>query len=74
MIANPKLEQTKDSEKAMELERARVYLSFFPELVDKKELAARIAEKFGDDPTEILNDSVFATPVDEGMAKSEMDR
>lgn len=73
LIANPKSEMTKDSEKAMQLEKVRVYLSFFPELVDKPELAAQTAEKMGDDPTKIFKESMFPGLVDEGAAKSQFD-
>ena len=72
-ITNPKLESTKESDKALELERVRVYLTFFPELVNKAELAARLAEKFGDDPTKILKDEAFPGAVDEGTFKAEQD-
>ncbi len=51
---NPKSETSKDIEKALQLEKVRVYLSFFPELINKAELAAQTAEKMGDDPTKVL--------------------
>jgi len=73
LIANPKTEQTRESEKAMHLEKARVYLSFFPELVDKQELAAQTAEKMGDDPTKIFKEGMFAGIADEGAQRSEFD-
>lgn len=66
LVVNPKLETTRESERALTLEKARVYLSFFPELIDKKELAADIAEKFGDDPTKIFTDEVIASVIAEG--------
>ena len=69
LTANPKLEQTREAEKALELEKARVYMSFFPDLVDKKELAARIAEKFGDDPTKIFTEQTIASVIQEGADK-----
>jgi len=59
MVMNPKSAGSKDLDKAMQLEKVRVYLSFFPELVDKVELAAQTAEKMGDDPTKILKPDVL---------------
>ena len=41
------------------LEKTKVYMSFFPDIVNKEELAAQMAEKFGDDPTKILKESIF---------------
>ncbi len=59
MVTNPKSEGSKEVEKALQLEKVRVYLSFFPELIDKNELAAQTAEKMGDDPAKILKPEVF---------------
>jgi len=53
---------TKDIEKAMQLEKVRVYMSFFPQQVDVNELAAETAEKMGDDPSKILKQQVFQPP------------
>lgn len=59
VVSNPKKEATRDIEKAMQLEKVRIYLSFFPELVDKTELAAQTAEKLGDDPEKIFKEGTF---------------
>lgn len=56
---NPKNDSTMEAEKALQLEKVRVYMSFFPQLVNMQELAATTAEKMGDDPTKILNPDVF---------------
>ncbi len=66
LVANAKSETNKDLEKALQLEKVRVYMSFFPNLVNTKELAAQTAEKMGDDPTKVLNDEVFQPPVEPG--------
>ena len=74
LVPNPKSEVSKDLEKALQLEKVRVYMSFFPQLVNVKELAAQTAEKMGDDPTKVLMDEVFGiTPnagreVDKGVS------
>ena len=73
LVSNPKSEQTRDAEKAIHLEKVRVYLSFFPELINKQELAAQTAEIMGDDPTKILIPDAFPQPVEEGLKKSEVD-
>lgn len=74
--ANPYSEQTKDADKALHLEKVRVYLSFFPDLVDKAELFAQTAEKMGDDPTKIMNQDALKNilgQMDEGAQKSMVD-
>ncbi|NHZ84538.1 MAG: hypothetical protein GWP19_01485 [Planctomycetia bacterium] len=74
MVVNPKSDENKDSERALQLEKVRVYMSFFPEQVNIKELAAQTAEKMGDDPTKILNEDVFPMPPDEKTRNSELDK
>lgn len=71
LVANPKNEKSKELEQALQLEKVRVYLSFFPNLVNVNELAAQTAEKMGDDPTKVLNDAVFVPP-QENKEKSPM--
>lgn len=66
LVSNPKKEASKDLEQALQLEKVRVYLSFFPDLVNIPELAAETAEKMGDDPTKILKQEVFQGPNDPG--------
>lgn len=68
LVPNPKVESTKEVEKALQLEKVRVYMSFFPELIDMNELAAQTAEKMGDDPAKILKQEIInPQPVNEGM-------
>lgn len=50
-----KTEMTRDMEKAIMMEKVRVYKSFFPNLVNDKELFAQLLEKMGDDPTKLMN-------------------
>lgn len=56
IVPSQKREATKDMNKALQLEKTRVYSTFFPDLVDRTELASQLAESFGDDPTKIFND------------------
>lgn len=53
---------TKDVEKALQLEKVKTYMEFFPQQIDVNELAAQTAEKFGDDPAKVLSQSVFKPP------------
>jgi hypothetical protein len=64
-VPNPDSETTKETEKALQLEKVRVYKSFWPNLVDDIELAAQTAVKMGDDPTKIFKDSVFNPEIPE---------
>lgn len=74
LVANPKSESSKDLEKAIQLEKARIYMSFFPNIVNVQELAAQTAEKLGDDPAKILKQDAFQTPEEiEKAAKTQQD-
>ncbi len=59
LVPSPKNELNKDAEKAIQLEKVRVYLSFFPEMVNKQELLAQTAEKMGDDPAKIIAENIL---------------
>lgn len=59
---NKRQESTQDIRKALQLEKTRIYMSFFPDLVDREELAAELAEIMGDDPTKILKKEVLNPP------------
>lgn len=54
LAVNQKQENTKELMKAMQLEKVRVYMSFFPSIIDQVELAAQTAEVMGDDPTKVI--------------------
>lgn len=59
LVSNPKKEMSQDIEKSLQLEKVRVYLSFFPQIININELAAETAEVLGDDPTKILMPQAF---------------
>lgn len=63
LAVNQKSENTRELQKALQLEKVRVYMSFFPNQVDQLELAAQTAEIMGDDPTKILRADSFQQPV-----------
>jgi hypothetical protein len=65
LVPNPKVESTKEVEKALNLEFVRVINSFFPDLVDRNELAAELIEKMGKDPAKILRQDILnPQPID----------
>lgn len=59
LVPSTKNDVNKDMEKAIQLEKVRVYLSFFPEMVNKAELLAQTAEKMGDDPTKVIAENIL---------------
>lgn len=59
VVENPKSDQTKDMAKALQLEKVKTYLSFFPSIVDVNELAIQTAMLMGDDPTKIIKQEVL---------------
>lgn len=62
LVSNPKKEMSQDIEKSLQLEKVRVYMSFFPQQININELAAETAQIMGDDPTKILNADVINPP------------
>lgn len=54
LAVNQKQDNTREMMKALQLEKVRVYMSFFPNIVDQLELAAQTAEIMGDDPTKVI--------------------
>lgn len=59
LVPSTKNDTNKDMEKALQLEKTRVYLSFFPDMVNKEELLAQTAEKMGDDPAKIIAENIL---------------
>ncbi len=53
---------TKDIEKALQMEKAKIYVELFPQQIDMNELAAATAEKLGDDPAKVLKPEIFNPP------------
>ena len=62
VVPNAKKEATRDIEKALQMEKVRIYMSFFPQLVDMTELAAQTAEVLGDDPAKVFKEEVINPP------------
>jgi hypothetical protein len=60
IVQNPKSENTRDMDKAVQLEKVKVYKSFFPEVIDDAELAAQTMEKMGDDPSVLMKENLLA--------------
>ncbi|MCK9371300.1 head-tail connector protein [Candidatus Dojkabacteria bacterium] len=59
LVPSTKNDTNKDMEKALQLEKDRVYLSFFGDMVNREELLAQTAEKMGDDPAKIIKEDVL---------------
>lgn len=59
LVASVKNDVNKDMEKALALEKVRVYLSFFPDMVNKEELLAQLAEAMGDEPSKIIAENIL---------------
>lgn len=59
MVANTKSEKTKDIEQAIQLEKVKVYKTFFDGMINDAELLAETAEKLGDDPSKIIKPEVL---------------
>ena len=75
VIQNPRTEDTKEVEQAMQLEKVRVYKSFWPNLVDDAELLAQTAEKMGDDPIKIMKpDAIPGSQPDESAQNQMQDK
>lgn len=66
LVPSVKNDVNNDMEKALHLEKVRVYKTFFPNLINDEELLAQTAEKFGDDPTKIMKESVLNPQETEG--------
>lgn len=76
VVMNPKKEATKDMDRAMALEKAKIYTTMFPDLINRRELAAKTMEKMGDEPEELLiQEQKPAAPgaAPEGTPESQMD-
>lgn len=56
LVLNPKNESTKQMEKALQLEKVQIYGTYFPDMVDRRELFAQTAEKLGDDPAKLMTE------------------
>ncbi|MFW9881113.1 MAG: hypothetical protein ACFFG0_49250, partial [Candidatus Thorarchaeota archaeon] len=59
LVPSTKNDVNKDMEKAIQLEKVRVYLSFFGDMVDREELLAKTAEIMGDEPSKIISKNIL---------------
>lgn len=62
LVPNVKADINKDQAKALQLEKVRVYQTFFPDLINRQELLAQTAERMGDDPAKIIAAAVLNPP------------
>lgn len=54
IIPNPKSEINRDTDRAMEIQFQQTMSALYPDLINRVELAATLAEKFGRDPVKVL--------------------
>lgn len=59
LVPNIKSEKTKEIQQAIQLEKVKVYKTFFDGMINDVELLAETAEKLGDDPTKIIKPEVM---------------
>lgn len=64
LVPSVKNDTNKDMEKAIQLEKVRVYKTFWPNLINDEELLAQTAEKMGDDPAKVIKEGVL-NPINE---------
>lgn len=62
LVANPKSETSKDLDRALEIQFQQTMNGLYPDLIDRKEMAARLIYKFGFDPSKILIEKAPAAP------------
>jgi len=71
LVMNTKSEVGKDLERALAISKIQTYMTFFPDIINKEELAAELAEKFGDDPSRIFAEQIAEQPVEDSMGTRE---
>ena len=59
LVPNVKNESGRDLERALAISKTQTYMSLFPDLINREEVAAELIEKFGDDPSRILKEGVL---------------
>lgn len=76
MVVNTRAEHNRDYEKAITMEKVKIYKTFFPNLVDNTELFAQLAEKLGDDPQKIMLPEAYQNAINpqdsQGTPKPEL--
>lgn len=63
IVANPHSEMSKEVDRALEIQFQQTMNTLYPDLIDRKELAAVLIQKFGRQPSKILNEQAFAAPM-----------
>lgn len=62
LVPNTKSPETKEVAKALALEKARVYMTLAPDMINKRELMNGLALVFGDDPSKIFTEQQAQQP------------
>lgn len=69
LVPNVKTNETKDMQKALTMEWARVSMGLFPNETNKEELAGELARSFGKDPAKLFNFNQQPAPGQEAPAE-----
>lgn len=62
LVANPKSESSKEVDRALEIQFQQTFLALYPDLANRKELAATLVEKFGKDPAKVIQEQQQQQP------------
>lgn len=62
LVTNPKSEASAEIEQAIQLKKVEIYMNYFPDMVNRQELASETAEKLGDDPTKVFSEQAMMPP------------
>jgi len=63
MRANPNSPGSKELDRALEVQFQQTFLGLHGDIANRKELAAQLAVKFDKDPRKVINEEVFAPPL-----------
>jgi len=62
LVPGNRSEQSKDLDRALEIQFQQTMNAIYPDLVDREEMAAQLVEKYGRDPRKVLKQSIFQPP------------
>src|SRR3990167_9406975 len=62
LVVNPVSQESKSMQKALWMEKAKVYMELFPDFTDREELALQGAEIYGDRPEKMFKKEMFNPP------------
>jgi hypothetical protein len=66
LVTNPRSEKNKQAAQQVQVQKVQMYSTFFPDLINRKELASQTMEKFGDKPEELIQEKPQPLPQEQG--------